>query len=230
MFSKITRVPNFYSQQLSYLKNSKIKNVLKKQLPRVNSCNLGLMPSFSIPNTRAFRAARPDFSKSERPLVCPARLFTMHESVLQGDFALVKKNFNTKEDLNCADSFGYSALHKAVLCRHFEVAKWLLEQGADVDAVTEQGLSSLHMAAYTNNLDMVILLISKDININLKNKQGLTALALATARRNKVIMRFLLSSGAIMPRPEEFAAINQALQSSSFWPHINKSDFSRPNV
>lgn len=78
----------------------------------------------------------------------------LHYAALDGDHATLEKLLAT-EDVNLADTQGWTPLHFAAQMGRADVVARLLDAGADVDAVTEKGMPAIYWAAVATTGDPV---------------------------------------------------------------------------
>jgi ankyrin repeat protein len=111
----------------------------------------------------------------------------------------------TKEEINKANSLGWTALHIACdgtgSVTNISTVYKLIEKGADIMAINNNHTNMLHFAACSGNIELVSYFIDKGFNVNSKNKCSFTtAHFLCRFYRNPEnaieILRLLLDKGA----------------------------------
>ena len=107
------------------------------------------------------------------------------------------------QNLNAADSEGYTALIQAASDGDLERVQTLLDQGANLNAQTLKGYTALMLAAAGNHGAIVQALAAKGADLNLQTDKGYTALMLAAAEGHAAIIRGLLERRADAKRATE---------------------------
>lgn len=126
---------------------------------------------------------------------------SLHPKVESGGFftaaeASDKSIFSKCDDVNIADSIGFTPLHSAAYKNNKEAAEQLILRGAQINQKDGFGRTPLHWAAYKGHKEIIMLLISKNADISIKNSNGLTPLHVAASYGNSEIVKLLISTGA----------------------------------
>lgn len=122
---------------------------------------------------------------------------TILESVVEGDFDLVKYFIGQGEDLN-QTVFGWSPLLQAVYLGNNEMVQYLIDQGADLQAVDQfDNSSALILAVQTGNEELADLLIEAGVDLDVQTSQmNETALTLAIQKEMLELSERLINAGA----------------------------------
>ncbi|ALO42680.1 ankyrin repeat domain-containing protein [Pseudoalteromonas phenolica] len=102
----------------------------------------------------------------------------LHQAVISGDLAKVKRLVSHGADINQLDSkMGNAPLHIAAQTDHTEIVKYLIEQGAFINLQTPRsGFTPLMVAAwYSKEANIKALFEYDELNINLKTRTGAMA-------------------------------------------------------
>ncbi|XP_055543762.1 uncharacterized protein LOC129729275 [Wyeomyia smithii] len=99
-------------------------------------------------------------------------------------------------NIDAANSEGWTALHYAAKEGKIETIKTLLTAGANVDATTEDGDTALMIASEFGRINVVHTLLERDENINATNSKGWTALHYAAEQGRVRTIQKLLTTGA----------------------------------
>ena len=106
-------------------------------------------------------------TQEEREGVEPEVFF---RSVMNGDFAEVKRLIEEGVDINARDNEGHTTLMYAAGYGHTEVAKLLIEEGADINARDNEGTTALLIASKYGWLEVAQLLIGVGADANARTR------------------------------------------------------------
>jgi ankyrin repeat protein len=102
----------------------------------------------------------------------------------------------TANNVDNADSRGWTALHNAAWYGHVSCVKYFVEMHANVNARNEYGLTPLHWAAENGSLDVVRVLLDAGASIDTTSEDGWTPLRYAIYYKRIEIVRLLFDRGA----------------------------------
>jgi len=120
----------------------------------------------------------------------------LHNAVLEGDLAEVRKIVESGTDVDTKDKFGWTPAYWALSAGQKNIAEYLLNKGADVTAKTNDGCTLLHQACKAGFMEIAGQLIAKGVDVNAATKTGRQPLADAASYGHKEIVKLLVAKGA----------------------------------
>jgi ankyrin repeat protein len=148
----------------------------------------------------------------------PAVAGPLHDSIKNGDRALLQKLIESGEDVNAQDNFVGTALHWVALKNDIDSARLLIASGADVnlpriidnERPQDRGRTPLMSAASVNAVGVIELLVTEGANIDAKLVSGHTALHMAVYSSSidavqKLVALGIDPNGTLETEPVAFA-------------------------
>jgi hypothetical protein len=105
--------------------------------------------------------------------------------------ALIDRFLSDGEDVNCADSTGFTPLHGASYSGKVEVVKQLVDRGARVNVLDSNGNSPLFLAAKNNQLEISKILLDHGASASVENRKGQSPLKIAVLNHNTAVSDLL---------------------------------------
>ena len=127
----------------------------------------------------------------------------MDLALQEGRLALLEETLRQGIDLNRCDPGEDPPLVKAVRLRRMDMGKMLVRYGAAVDVRGVDGVTALAVAAEQGDVAMCQWLITERADVNAVDGTGRTVLMKAAASGSDVLVKLLLSCGAVPDREGE---------------------------
>ncbi|WP_168464184.1 ankyrin repeat domain-containing protein [Wolbachia endosymbiont of Ctenocephalides felis wCfeT] len=119
----------------------------------------------------------------------------LRRAAARGNTDKVQELMREVDNLDAANSKGWTALHLASKNGHYKIVATLLTRN-NVNIQGKDGITPLHLAAISGHKNVVELLLSKGAEVDAKDNCGKTPLHNAAARSKINIMYLLMDAGA----------------------------------
>jgi ankyrin repeat protein len=125
-------------------------------------------------------------------------LTNIFDAINNDSLEQLKKAIEEGDDVNKANSNGFTPLLIAAYRGHLDVVEYLVGKGADVNQANNNDVTPLFFAAQEGHLEVVQhLLKQRGIEVNKADNDGATPLYVAAYRGHSEIVQHLLAQGGI---------------------------------
>lgn len=124
-------------------------------------------------------------------------------------------------DVNCAGTYGLTALHRAAWHAYNDITALLLQAGANVNMCDQAHETALHVAAQRGNIEVTRLLLQRnDLDVNRRNMFGRSALMRAVEAGQGDVCEMLQQAGANSNLVEDLSCHGNAIHVATVNNHV----------